>query len=117
MVNLKPGRVGGLTPALAIHDACRQSEVACYVGAMPQSAIGTRIGFALAAKENCTYPADYLPADRRLEHDLAEPLLPAGDPSDQVMRIGLWAEPGLGVEPDLELLEKYSISKSMKESS
>ena len=39
-VNLKPGRVGGLTAAVAIHNACHEHCVPCWVGAMPQSAIG-----------------------------------------------------------------------------
>ena len=78
-VNLKPGRVGGLTPAVAIHDLCHEHCTPCYVGAMPQSAIGGRIGFALAAKENCTYPADFFPSDQILAEDIAEPLLPAKD--------------------------------------
>lgn len=111
-VNLEPGRVGGLTPALAIHDACQENSVACFAGAMPQSAIGGRIGLALAAKPNCTYPADFFPSDQLLEQDLAEPLLPARDQTDGKMRVRLWSEPGLGVEPQPELLERFCIAQA-----
>jgi O-succinylbenzoate synthase len=111
-VNLKPGRVGGLTPAVAIHDACVQNSVACFVGAMPQSAVGARIGLALAAKANCTYPADFVASDRLFEQDLAEPLLPTRDEPDGTMRILLWSEPGIGVEPQPELLEKFCIARA-----
>ena len=110
-VNLKPGRVGGLTPAVAIHDLCHEHCTPCYVGAMPQSAIGGRIGFALAAKDNCTYPADFFPSDQILAEDLAEPLLPAKDAADGRQRVRLWSEPGIGVEPDSALLEKFSIAR------
>ena len=116
-INLKPGKLGGLTPATAIHDACQAADVACFVGAMPQTAIGTRIGLALAAKANCTYPADYTAGDRLLQQDLAEPLPAARDPSDGKMRVGLWSEPGLGVEPDMERLQKYCIAQASEESS
>ena len=81
-VSLKPGRVGGLTPAVAIHDLCHQHCTPCFVGAAPQSAIGGRIAFALAAKENCSYPADFFPSDQVLVADVAEPLLPAKDEAD-----------------------------------
>ncbi len=111
-LNLKPGRVGGLTPAVAIHDACQQNSVPCFVGAVPQTAVATRLGLALAAKANCTYPADYFPAEQLLEQDLAAPLLPAPRPTDGTMQIPLWSEPGLGIEPQADLLAKLSLQQA-----
>jgi O-succinylbenzoate synthase len=109
-VNLKPSRVGGLTSAVAIHDICHAHCTPCWVGALPQSAIGARFGFALAAKENCTYPADYFPSDQVLAEDMAEPLLPSRDAADGRQRVRLWSEPGIGIEPDRKLLEKYCLA-------
>jgi O-succinylbenzoate synthase len=111
-VNLKPGRVGGLTSAVAIHDACQRDSVGCYVGAVPQSALGARIGLALAAKANCTYPADFFPADQVLGQDLAQPLLPVRDERDGRMRVPLWSEPGLGVEPQPEVLKRCCVDRA-----
>jgi len=111
VVNLEPGKVGGLTPAVAIHDACRAAEVPCYVGAMPQSALGQRIGLALAAKSNCSLPADYVPCEELFAEDLAERLLPERDQTDGTMRINLWPEPGLGVDPEPEALEKLCLAR------
>ena len=110
-VNLKPGRVGGLTPAVAIHDLCREHDVACWVGAMPQSAIGARFGFALAAKANCTYPSDFFPSDEVLATDVAESLLPSKD-ADGRQRVRLWSAPGIGVVPDRTLLEKFHVARA-----
>jgi len=112
-MNLKPGRVGGLTAAVAIHDACRQHGVPCFVGAMPQSALGVRFSLALAAKANCTYPSDYFPSEDVLEQDLAEPLLPSADEADGKMRIPLWSGPGIGIEPDPDVLQKFTIARSI----
>ena len=112
MVNLEPGKVGGLTPAVAIHDACRAAEVPCYVGAVPQTAVGQRIALALAAKSNCPLPADYLPCEELLAEDLAERLLPKRGETDGIMRIGLWSEPGLGVDPDRQLLDKLCLDRA-----
>jgi len=111
-VNLKQGRVGGLTAALTIHDLCHENCTPCWVGAAPQSTIGARIGFALAAKENCTYPADYFPSDQVLAEDLAEPLLPAKDQTDGLQRVRLWSGPGIGVEPSRAVLERLSIARA-----
>jgi len=110
-VNLKAGRVGGLTPAVTIHDACHNGCIPCWVGAMPQSAVGMRLGLALAAKKNCTYPADFLASDELFEHDLAEPPVPVREETDGVLRIPLWSGPGIGVEPDAELLEKSCLAR------
>ena len=110
-VNLKPGRVGGLTAAVAIHDLCHAHCTPCYVGAMPQSAIGGRIGFALATKANCSYPADFFPSDRILAEDIAEPLLPTKDPADGRQRVRLSSAAGIGVEPQRDLLDKLCIAQ------
>jgi len=111
-VNLKPDRVGGLTAAVAIHDLCHERCVPCFVGAVPQSAVGGRIAFALAAKDNCTYPSDYFAGDQILAEDLAEPLLPARDPADGRQRVRLDAAPGIGIEPVPALLEKFCIAQA-----
>ena len=111
-VNLKAGRVGGLTPAIEIHDACQEHGVACFVGATPQTAVGMRLGLALAAKTNCTYPADYYSIAELLQTDVAPPLVPVRDSSDGLLRVPLWSEPGIGVEPDPAVLEEFSIARA-----
>ncbi|MGA2064736.1 MAG: enolase C-terminal domain-like protein [Thermoguttaceae bacterium] len=111
-VSLTPGKVGGLTPARAIHDACQAGGVSCWVGAMPQSAVGARFELALAAKANCRYPADFFPSDEVLARDLAEPLRPARDPADGVLRVPLWTTPGIGVEPDPACLEQSTLQQA-----
>jgi hypothetical protein len=77
---------------------------------MPQSAIAGRLGFALAAKQNCTCPSDFFPSDEILVEDIAEPLLPSKDPTDGRQRVSLWTAPGIGVEPDVALLAKFCLA-------
>ena len=110
-VNVKYARVGGITPAIAIHDACHEQCTPCWVGAMPQTAIGARLGLALATKANFTYPADYFPSDQVLEADLAPLPSPVRDP-DGMLRVPLWSEPGIGAEPNPDLLEKYCVARA-----
>ncbi|MCC6124727.1 MAG: o-succinylbenzoate synthase [Pirellulales bacterium] len=109
-VNLSISRVGGLTTALAIHDLCHESCTPCYVGAGPQTAIAARHGYALAAKENCSYPAEYFPTAEILAADVADPLLPSRG-EDGKRRIHQDASPGIGVEPNREVLEKYCVER------
>ena len=39
-INIKPGRIGGLSNALAVHDLCRDAGVPVWVGGMLESALG-----------------------------------------------------------------------------
>ena len=74
-VNVKPGRVGGLTSAVAIHDLCRDAGIPCWVGGNLESGIGAAIAVALATLENFVYPADIFPSSRFYRQDLAVPLV------------------------------------------
>ncbi len=74
-VNIKPGRVGGLTNAVAIHNLCRDAGTPCWVGGMLESALGAAHCVALAMLDNFTYPADIFPSSRFYHEDLADPPL------------------------------------------
>lgn len=71
-VNIKPGRVGGLTNAVAIHDICRQAGIPCWVGGMLESGIGAAMCTALAMLDNFTYPPDLFPSAKYYIEDLAD---------------------------------------------
>jgi O-succinylbenzoate synthase len=108
-VNLKAGRVGGLTAAISILEACRAAEVACWGGAAAQSAIGARADLALAACVDSTYPADFFPSQSELAEDLVEPLSALRDAGDGAMKIACASTPGLGVVPDDRLLKEFAL--------
>lgn len=71
--NIKPGRVGGLTNAVAIHDICARSGIPCWVGGMLESATGSAHCIALAMLDNFTYPADIFPTARFYREDMSTP--------------------------------------------
>jgi o-succinylbenzoate synthase len=74
-VNIKPGRVGGLTNAVAIHNMCRTAGIPCWVGGMLESAVGSAHCAALAMLDNFTYPPDIFPSSRFYVRDLSDPPL------------------------------------------
>jgi O-succinylbenzoate synthase len=71
-INIKPGRVGGLTVAVKIHNACHAASIPCWVGGMLESAVGASHCIALAVLPNFTYPADIFPTSRFYREDLAD---------------------------------------------
>lgn len=104
-VNVKPGRVGGLTNALAIHDLCQRQGVPCWVGGMLESAIGAAHCVALATLPNFTYPADIFPSSRFYRQDLAEPELALTGPA-QVRALD---RPGIGTVPQAQRLARLTV--------
>ena len=72
-VNIKPGRVGGLATAVEIHELLRDAGIGCWVGGNLESAIGSGIGTAFAARGGFDYAADIFPTDRLYREDLATP--------------------------------------------
>ena len=48
IVNIKPGRVGGFGPSIAIHDLCMRSGIPVWCGGMLESGIGRAYNVALA---------------------------------------------------------------------
>ncbi|HJT77065.1 MAG TPA: o-succinylbenzoate synthase, partial [Gemmataceae bacterium] len=104
-VNVKPGRVGGLTNAIAVHDLCRAQGVPCWVGGMLESAVGAAHCIALATLPGFTYPADIFPSRRFYRQDLAEPeVVLAG--AGQVRALDL---PGIGTAPEPERLARLTV--------
>ncbi len=80
--NIKPGRVGGLTVAVAMHDRFQAAGIPCWVGGMLESAVGSSICTSLAMLDNFTYPADIFPSSRYYETDLADRPLELSATSD-----------------------------------
>ena len=74
-VNIKPGRVGGLANAKAIHDLAMENGIPAWVGGMLESGIGAGICVELASLSNFVYPNDLFPSERFYEQDLTEPAL------------------------------------------
>lgn len=99
-INIKPGRVGGITHSLAIHNFCMKSGIPCWIGGMLESAVGASHCLALATLPNIRYPSDIFPSERFYGRDLAVPPMQHSAPSQFKASM----IPGIGVEPDTEML-------------
>ena len=93
-VNVKPGRVGGLREAVAVHDVCRAHGVDAWVGGMLETGLGRAVNLALAALPGFTLPGDLAASSRYFDTDLTEPFVLSGDGT---MRVP--GGPGIGVTP------------------
>ncbi len=105
IVNLKVQRVGGLGPALALHDLCHEHGIACWVGSMPELGVGQAHGIHLAALGNCRYPTDIEPSARWFVDDYVVPLIEMSAPGV----LSVPTRPGLGYLVDPVKVRRYQV--------
>jgi O-succinylbenzoate synthase len=105
IVNIKIQRVGGLGPALALHDLCYENGVACWVGTMPELGVGQAQGIHLAALANCKYPTDIEPSARWFVDDYVTPLIELATPG--ILHVP--TRPGLGYHVDPAKVRRYQV--------
>jgi len=106
IINIKPGRVGGLAAARAIHDLCAAYGVPVWCGGMLESGIGRAHNVALASLPNFSLPGDLSPSRRYWARDIVHPewtMTPDGFVEVPVDR------PGLGVDIDLDRIERLTM--------
>ncbi len=73
VVNLKVGRVGGYSPALAIHEICLSQGVPLWCGGMLESGIGRAHNIAVASLPGFTLPGDISASRRYFARDIIVP--------------------------------------------
>ena len=100
MINIKIGRVGGYSQALAIHQLCYSRDVPVWCGGMLESGIGRAHNIALASLPGFSLPGDISASSRYFARDLIAPEV-------QVTEDGMVAVPngpGLGFKVDLDYI-------------
>jgi O-succinylbenzoate synthase len=106
-INIKLGRTGGITNAIEINKICQDAGIPCWVGSMADSGVGASHNIAFATLSNIKYPCDIFPTRRFYKKDLAVPEMIHSAPS--MFRAS--DEPGIGVEPDPEMLSKETLNQ------
>ncbi len=97
IVNIKPGRVGGLHEAVRIHDRCAQAGWAVWCGGMLETGVGRAANLALATLGNFSLPGDLSAADRYWAEDIVD--RPAVLEADGTIAVP--DGPGIGVNVSL----------------
>lgn len=106
IVNIKPGRVGGFTSSLAIHDVCRRSGIPVWCGGMLESGVGRSHNVALASLPNFKLPGDLSPSRRYWAQDVVEPEWTMDESG--LVKVP-WDRPGGGVEVDVERVDRLTV--------
>lgn len=100
MINIKVGRIGGYSQALAVHDLCYGRGVPVWCGGMLESGIGRAHNLALASLAGFILPGDLSASSRYFARDVIIPEVKV-EPDGTVEVPG---GPGLGFEVDLAFI-------------
>ena len=106
IINIKPGRVAGFSPSIAIHDFCAENDVPVWCGGMLESGIGRAHNVALASLPNFVLPGDVSPSSRYWEKDIVSPEWTMD--KEGMVDVPL-NQPGIGVTVDHNRIEKLTV--------
>jgi O-succinylbenzoate synthase len=109
IINIKVGRVGGLSEAIAVHDICEHNKIPVWCGGMLETGIGRAQNIALSTLPNFMLPGDVSASRRYWEEDITDPeieVTPRGT-------ITMGSSPGTGYVPKKNLIEKLTVRKEV----
>jgi O-succinylbenzoate synthase len=106
IINIKIGRVGGLTEAKKIHDYCESKNIPLWCGGMLESGIGRAHNVAITTLSNFVLPGDTASSSRYWHEDIISPEVVATNGTIDVPE-GF----GIGYQPVEALMDKYTLEK------
>lgn len=108
IINVKIGRVGGLTESKKIHDYCLKNRVPVWCGGMLEAGIGRAHNIALTTLEQFVLPGDTAASSRYWEKDIIKPEVIVDNGVIQVP-----STPGIGFDVNWTNLESYRIDRKI----
>jgi o-succinylbenzoate synthase len=108
IINIKIGRVGGLTESKKIHDYCAQQGIAVWCGGMLEAGIGRAHNIALTTLPQFVLPGDTAASSRYWEKDI---IVPEVIVENGVIHVP--DKPGIGYEVNRQVLESYRVDKTV----
>jgi o-succinylbenzoate synthase len=95
VINIKPGRMGGFGPSVAVHDLARAHGIPLWHGGMLESGVGRAHNLHLSTLPGFTLPGDVAASRRYFVPDVIEPPIEVASDGTIAVPRG----PGIGVTP------------------
>jgi O-succinylbenzoate synthase len=107
IINIKVGRVGGFTEAIAVHNIAQKFNVPVWCGGMLESGIGRSHNIALSTLANFKLPGDVSASKRYWQEDVIEPeVTVSGDGFIAIRDV-----PGTGYNIREDQIERITVRK------
>ncbi|HLY93124.1 MAG TPA: o-succinylbenzoate synthase [Candidatus Angelobacter sp.] len=107
IINIKVGRVGGFSEAVAVHNIAQENAIPVWCGGMLETGIGRSHNIALSTLKNFNLPGDVSASKRYWKEDIIEP---AVEVSPEGL-ITVPQAPGRGFEIKADLIDKLTVRK------
>ncbi|HEY1502412.1 MAG TPA: o-succinylbenzoate synthase [Acidobacteriaceae bacterium] len=107
IINIKCGRVGGFSEAIAVHNAAQERGVPVWCGGMLETGIGRAHNIALSSLDNFTLPGDVSASKRYWREDIIDPEVVVSKTGE----ITVPDTPGRGFEVRTDLVEKLTVRR------
>jgi o-succinylbenzoate synthase len=107
IINIKLGRVGGFSEAIAVHNAAEERGIPVWCGGMLETGIGRSHNIALSSLSNFSLPGDVSASSRYWEQDIIEPEVTVSDRGE----ITVPTTPGRGFEVQLDRIEALTVRR------
>ena len=107
IINIKVGRVGGFTEAIAVHDLAKANNIPVWCGGMLESGIGRAHNVALSTLPGFTLPGDVSASKRYWKEDIIEPEVIVS----KTGTISIGHDAGRGYEIRNDLIERLTSRK------
>ena len=107
IVNIKVGRVGGFSEAIAVHNVAQRFGVPVWCGGMLESGVGRSHNVALSTLPNFKLPGDVSASKRYWKEDIIEPEVEVSPQGT----ITVGDKPGRGYELRTDLIQRLTVRK------
>jgi len=107
IINIKVGRLGGFSEAIAVHNLCEQHQIPVWCGGMLETGIGRAHNVALSTLPNFRLPGDVSASKRYWKEDIVEPEITVSPQGT----IEISQESGTGYEIRRDLIERLTTRK------
>lgn len=108
IINIKIGRVGGITESKKIHDYCAQQGISLWCGGMLEAGIGRAHNIALTTLSQFNLPGDTAASSRYWVKDIIDPEVIVNNGV-----IDVPYKPGIGYEINRKILETFRVDKKV----
>jgi O-succinylbenzoate synthase len=107
IVNIKVGRVGGFSEAIAIHNATAERGIPVWCGGMLETGIGRAHNIALSSLENFSLPGDVSASKRYWTEDVITPEITVSPTGEITVPTGT----GSGVEVRRDRIDSLTVRR------
>jgi O-succinylbenzoate synthase len=107
IINIKVGRVGGFSEAIAVHNAAEERGIPVWCGGMLETGIGRSHNIALSSLPNFLLPGDVSASSRYWSQDIIEPAVTVSAKGEIVVP----TVPGRGFEVQRDRIEALTVRR------